>query len=613
VRIKAVCVAALLMLARFAWGDTVSGVVTDNNRMPVKDATVWLWQERGIRFATTGDAGIFRFENAVAGPSHVVARREGLAMGGADVYVLGDTDVSLQLGDQATLTLRVVDREFNPVEGAYIKSVYVSDTFGVPIWELAEHGFPSTRSDADGVIAISCLPLKGHVSLIIYHAEYAETRLPYLPITEKRQPVQLSPGVPVRGRVVSPDRKAVANARVVVYKQSGSGRRDFAERFTDPEGFYNLRVEPGEYFVDVRHPKFAGPLLPVLTVPESEPVTADVQLVAPARLRGKVVGPEGKPAAGVPLRYYIEDRFYDERLSRNDGTFDLTIPAGDGLLRVVPPEGYVTASAADIPVHLEHARDVQMTPIELKALPVIEGRVLGPDGTPQPGVLLSTRNIEPPFWGITDADGHFSVRITKPPEGLKAAFRAEHGLRFLRKDFEVDLRDAAKPREVVLEPFEPDLSRPEPAPGENDLVGLLDVKAPEPIVDMWFNSEPLTVDSFKRKVVVLTLWAGFDTIGPTRDRMYELCALHTLFKEEGDVVFLGIHDNGSEGDEIKQFIEKYGIAFPVARDVEQFTTFSRYNTAKIPQTVLIDRAGRIRFVEVNGRLLELIKSLRREK
>jgi peroxiredoxin len=607
-------IAALLALAAQAPADTVTGAFVDLKNAPVPEASVWLWQPNGVQFVKTTSAGVFSFKNVASGPASIVAQHDGYALTGMDLQVLGSTSLQMQMvPESSTLTLRVIDEQSHPVSGAYIKDLYIVDRFTLHLGELADHGFPVPRTDADGVVAFPGLPNKCHVALAVYHADFAETRLPYLTVTEKRQAIQLFPGVPLRGRVTSQDKKAVANARVVVYKQGSGGRRDVAERSTDPEGFYAVRVTPGEYFVEVRHPKYAAPLPPSVTVADEEPATVDVSLSTPSHLRGKIVASDGSPAPGVLVRYYMQDRFYDETLSLNDGNFDLAVPVGEGMLRVAPPPGYITKGAADMPVRLDHTVDVKIDPVVLKALPVLDGRVVDAQGTPQPNVLLSTRNIQPPFWGITDKDGRFTVQVSKPPEDGKAQFRAEHALRFMRKDFEVDLRADPKPVEVVLEDFRPELSRPDPGPGQNDLTALLDEKAPELSVDNWINSKPLTLDALKGKVVVLTLWAGFDTIGPTRDRMYELCALHRVLKGQDDIVFLGIHDNGSEPEEIQEFVNNYGIEFPVARDVEKFTTFQRYNTVVIPQTVLIDRAGRVRYFNVDGRLPELIKSLRREE
>ena len=50
---------------------------------------------------------------------------------------------------------------------------------------------------------------------------------------------------------------------------------------------------------------------------------------------------------------------------------------------------------------------------------------------------------------------------------------------------------------------------------------------------------------------------------------------------------------------------------PIGCDADPFLTFDLYNTNTIPQTVLIDKQGILRYYKVDGRILELIKDLRR--
>ena len=64
------------------------------------------------------------------------------------------------------------------------------------------------------------------------------------------------------------------------------------------------------------------------------------------------------------------------------------------------------------------------------------------------------------------------------PSEASASFRAEHPLRFLRRDFKANLK-RSNPVTVSLKGFEPDLSKREPARGKNDLSALLGEPAPE--------------------------------------------------------------------------------------------------------------------------------------
>ena len=70
-------------------------------------------------------------------------------------------------------------------------------------------------------------------------------------------------------------------------------------------------------------------------------------------------------------------------------------------------------------------------------------------------------------------------------------------------------------------------------------------------------------------------------------------------------------DASIEPSEVARYVYQYNIKFPIGCDADPFLTFDLYNTNTIPQTVLIDKQGILRHSKVNGRILELIKDLRR--
>ena len=82
---------------------------------------------------------------------------------------------------------------------------------------------------------------------------------------------------------------------------------------------------------------------------------------------------------------------------------------------------------------------VEAPPIRLAALPVISGTILDPDGQPASHVLLSTRNMDPPSWAISDETGVFHLRLARMPYAAEVTLRAEHAMRFWRADFAVDM------------------------------------------------------------------------------------------------------------------------------------------------------------------------------
>jgi hypothetical protein len=110
----------------------------------------------------------------------------------------------------------------------------------------------------------------------------------------------------------------------------------------------------------------------------------------------------------------------------------------------------------------------------------------------------------------------------------------------------------------------------------------------------------------------MLFWAGFDEdMGPVVIR--ELLTLRQLLADQDDVAFIGIHDAISAKDEIAEYIKNYTIPFPVLRDTDEQTTFGEYGIVFIPEIVLLDKKGNLRYYQTQGRLLELIKGLRREE
>jgi peroxiredoxin len=603
----------LLLAAFLAATWELTGVVVDPGGQPVTEATVWLSQDRQVTKTLTDFTGRFVLSSVKTGPVEIVAAKEGYAIGGTRARMLGTASVTLRLGEPDSIRLRILDPTHKPVPGARIMSMVVGDRFHVPIDDLAAEGFPAQRSDESGRMAIPDLPNSSYIGFVISHPKYTQTRVPYLPVGGEEHDVLIYPGLTLRGRVTSEKGLGVERARVSVFRAGADSQREFSETLTDPEGFYHAIVSPGEYSVAVKHPDFASPApRPILLAPEKEEYFLDLSLPSPHVIEGSMRGPHNRAAPGVRVAYVVEGNIYEDVLTDKDGRFTLQVAEGEGIVRTFPPDGYMTESLPDIRIKVGAARHVELRPIRLKALPEIVGTVLGPDRQPQAGVVISSLDLKPVVWTIANSQGEFSIRLACMPKESKAQFRAEHPLRFLRQDFEVNLANL-KPIEVQTKPFSPDLSPPRPQFVLNDLWGMEGIPAPEISCNPWFNSEPLSLAQLRGKVVVLAFWAGFDKQGPGRDRLEEFRALHQALHAAGDVVFIGVHESSSEPQEVEEYIREFRIPFPVGRDKDPFVTFDAYNTRYIPQAVLIDKKGILRYFEVEGRLLELIKSLRREE
>ena len=98
----------------------------------------------------------------------------------------------------------------------------------------------------------------------------------------------------------------------------------------------------------------------------------------------------------------------------------------------------------------------------------------------------------------------------------------------------------------------------------------------------------VSLDHFGGKVLLLNFWATW-----CPPCIQEVPSLNELQKRLGDsgLVVLGISIDHNESA-YRNFLKRFKIAFPTAREPEQNISFS-YGTYKIPETYVIDRNGKV--------------------
>ncbi|MBI2422837.1 MAG: carboxypeptidase regulatory-like domain-containing protein [Candidatus Hydrogenedentes bacterium] len=588
----------------------VSGKVTDASGAPLAGVNVWVSQMRKIHPAQTGADGTYRIDGLMVGPAELVAYQEGKAMDGRSLFLIGDAEAPLQLGAPTEETVQVIDSQGKAVPGAQVKVFQLNDAFSIPAVDLVEHGFPRFRSDDAGVIRLRGLPESGYFKLVISHRNYVDSGINVVPIGRQIvRNVILREGTEVRG-LVQFDGAPVAGARASVFAHADGAQQEYNDLLTGDDGIFTCRLLPGSYSVALSHPDYAAPPPDRLEVSDqSEGALQRYTLMAPRIIEGAVLYPDGKPCPGAGVTYRLEDVIYANTLTGMNGSFRLQVASTTGVIRIAPPRGYQSRIAIDA-VNLGDATRVTMEPVYLEALPRITGRVVDAAGAPQADVLIQTRNLMPPIYALCDAAGNFEIQIDYMPDEPKILLRAEHAFNFTREDFAFTLDDP-KPIEVQLKEFKA-IQRQDPAmPGSNNLDSLVNKPAPEWAISDWFAQRPVTLKELKGKVVLLFFWAGFDE-SLSSLAIEELKAIHALYAKTGEVYFLGIHDGVCEPEEVEDFIKYYHIPFDIGRDQDPQETFTRYKANFIPLTVLIDKEGVVRYYHTEGRLLELLKVLRRK-
>ncbi|SAL09983.1 thioredoxin family protein [Caballeronia telluris] len=112
-------------------------------------------------------------------------------------------------------------------------------------------------------------------------------------------------------------------------------------------------------------------------------------------------------------------------------------------------------------------------------------------------------------------------------------------------------------------------------------------------IDSWINSDPLTLNQLRGKVVLVDFWT-YSCINCIHT-LPQVQSWNQKFKDQGLVV-VGVHtpefpferDTGN----VKSAVKRYGITFPVAQD-NRYATWRAYDNQYWPAFYLIDKQGQV--------------------
>lgn len=112
-------------------------------------------------------------------------------------------------------------------------------------------------------------------------------------------------------------------------------------------------------------------------------------------------------------------------------------------------------------------------------------------------------------------------------------------------------------------------------------------------IEKWLNSEPLTMEQLRGKVVLVDFWT-FDCINCINTLPY-VKSWHDKYKDQG-LVIVGVHTpeflHERSTDNVKAALKRFDIRYPVAQD-NRYATWSAYSNRYWPATYLINKKGQI--------------------
>lgn len=122
--------------------------------------------------------------------------------------------------------------------------------------------------------------------------------------------------------------------------------------------------------------------------------------------------------------------------------------------------------------------------------------------------------------------------------------------------------------------------------------------APEIANDTWINSDPLTLESQRGKVVLLEFWT-FGCINCQRVIPYVRQWYDDYSGENFQIISIHYPEFARERElsNVVEAVERFEIAYPVALDNDG-RTWRAYNQRYWPTTYLIDKDGHIRYKHI---------------
>ncbi|MFM0058886.1 thioredoxin family protein [Paraburkholderia phytofirmans] len=112
-------------------------------------------------------------------------------------------------------------------------------------------------------------------------------------------------------------------------------------------------------------------------------------------------------------------------------------------------------------------------------------------------------------------------------------------------------------------------------------------------ISQWLNSDPLTLQQLRGKVVLVDFWTY--TCGNCINTLPYVKSWNQKYKDQGLTV-IGVHTPEypfeRDTDNVKTAIKRFGITYPVAQD-NRYATWNAYNNQYWPAFYLLDKQGRI--------------------
>ena len=402
--------ALLIAMAGYAAPDTISGIVTDAEGNPIPKARVFLEPGIGgiLRETSLSAEGHFVFEDVPMGLAGVFAAAPGHGYAGRHINVTLLEDiapVTLALPEAATLGGKVVGAKGKPIQGARITRVALmgEHKVSIPLSKLRAFDFTEPVSGEDGGYVIEGLPKGAVVALKVGHARYALEGVGNAHAGDDDFQVTLHRGVFVEGDVLSRDgRLPVANATILITNAQPPHATSITR--TDQQGVFSLRLKPGVYSYRASGTglRSSGGERLVITGEPPHP-KARLLVAGTGFVRGAVKdAATGAPIPDAQVHLYNNGNLAAITRTGAAGEYRFAAIEGENRIRVERAPGYAPPKDQAITAHVVQGRELRMPEVWLAPIPAYVVDVIGEDGAPVPGAVVTL--LRPRQFGLHVAD-----------------------------------------------------------------------------------------------------------------------------------------------------------------------------------------------------------------
>ena len=646
----AVVLTALLAVAGFAEeGPKLflpRGTIVDADQKPIAGAQVTLHRWNGVmspalQTAATDANGRFgfppRFEDAYY---YVIIRKPPYAT--IDQLVSSEAPLKAALRPAVDAWIDVRNAAGEPLKGARVAnfSIRAPENAETYVWRGTEglFGFEFAESDEKGRLNLPPLPEGALVDVRVDHPQWAQAKLSNAKAAQGRLGAAiLPPGVMTTFQFVADPRTpstldGLTCETNMLAKSSRATESLVKVPMTIRGGEIRLCAHPVAFeMAELKAPGVViTPRFDRLTLSRQSETTVRFLVRKTVAVAGRVLHRDGAPHRGAEVYARTENLSPDGRVegahewtyagsARTDveGKFTLELPPGRCRAEVLADGFVADRDYADLEVRADGPNE--LPDFITEALPPLRGRVVDERGQPAPGAIVRIRfpslmGLQP---AVCDGEGRFEIKLRSVPIDLEteqrrheldiAAFVADRPLIGMLK---IDLRrtDSLEDIQIAL--------RPETSAGE-----LLDMEdnrwskawkekagterqerypagergQPAPELDgaAWFNTDARSLKDFRGRYVLLDFW--FTGCGPCHADFPSVKLVHERFEKLG-VAVIGVHDNSSSPDAVREHCRQQGLDFPIVVDHADgriVNVYKKLGLQSFPTYVLVGPDGNV--------------------